>query len=186
MTTFETHTITTAPEESKASMEAAEGKFGFLPNLIGVLAESPAAVEGYLTLSGILEKSSLGAAERQLLLLTISAANGCEYCVAAHTMGGRGAGLDEAVIEAIRDGNPIPDARLAALNAFARVLYEKRGWASDGDVAAFLGAGYTKAHVLDVVLATALKTLSNYANHIADTPLDGVMEPARWSKPEAA
>ena len=79
MTTFETHTMATAPEGSQGFMEAAKGKFGFLPNLIGVLAESPAAVEGYLTLSGILDKSSLGAAERQLLLLTISAANGCDY-----------------------------------------------------------------------------------------------------------
>jgi len=185
MTTFDTHTIETAPEASRGTMEVAKNKYGFLPNLIAVLAESPAAVEGYVTLSGILDKSSLGAAERQLLLLTISAANGCEYCVAAHTLGGRGAGLDEAMIEAIRNGNPIQDNRLAALNAFALVLYEKRGWASDEDVAAFLGAGYTKANVLDVVLATALKTLSNYANHIADTPLDAAFESARWSKREA-
>lgn len=186
MTTFETHTIETAPEASRGVMEAAKGNYGFLPNLIGVLAESPAAVEGYVTLSGILDKSSLDAAERQLLLLTISAANGCDYCVAAHTMGARAAGLDEAVIEAIRDGRPIPDGRLAALNAFALALNEKRGWASDEDVAAFLGAGYTKAHVLDVVLAATLKTLSNYTNHIAGTPLDGALQPARWGGLEAA
>jgi alkylhydroperoxidase family enzyme len=66
------------------------------------------------------------------------------------------------------------------------VLYEKRGWASDGDVAAFLGAGYIKANVLDVVLATALKTISNYTNHIADAPLDAALQLARWSKSEAA
>jgi AhpD family alkylhydroperoxidase len=78
------------------------------PSLSG---RSTFAVEGYLTLSGILGKSSLGAAERQLLLLTISAANGCDYCVAAYTMGGRGAGLDEAVIEAIRNGKPVPGPR---------------------------------------------------------------------------
>ena len=186
MTTFEIHTIASAPDHSKGAMEAAERKFGFLPNLIGVLAESPAAVEGYVTLTGILDKSSLEPAERQLLLLTISAANGCHYCVAAHTMGARAAGLDEAVIEAVRDGNPIPDGRLTALNAFSLTLNEKRGWASDEDVAAFLGAGYTKAQVLNVVLAAALKTLSNYTNHLAGTPLDGALEPARWRIPEAA
>ncbi len=72
--------------------------------------------------------------------------------------------------------------RLAALSGFAAAMVEKRGWVSDAQIAAFLDAGFTKGHVLDVVLAVSMKTLSNYVNHIADTPLDAALEAHRWAK----
>lgn len=182
MSRYAPHTADSAPEASRAGLDTAARKFGRLPNLIAVMAESPATLDGYLALHEIFERSAFSPGERQVLLLTISTVNGCGYCVAAHTMGGRMAGVSDAVLDAIRDGKPIPDVRLASLSGFAAAMVEKRGWVSDAQIAAFLDAGFTRAHVFDVVLAVSLKTLSNYINHIADTPLDGAMEAHRWTK----
>ncbi len=183
MSTYVPHTAESAPEASRAGLDKATQKFGRLPNLIAVMAESPAALDGYLALHEIFGRTSFTPAEQQLLLLTVSTVSGCAYCVAAHTMGGgKMAGLSDAVLDAIRDGKPIPDVRLAALSGFAAAMVEKRGWISDAEIAAFLDAGFTKAHVFEVVLAVSMKTLSNYIDHIADTPLDAAMEAHRWTK----
>ncbi len=182
MSRYAPHTIETAPEASRASLDKVARKFGRLPNLMAVMAESPAALDGYLALHGAFEQSAFSPGEQQLLLLTISTVNGCAYCVAVHTMGGKMAGVSDAVVEAIRDGKPIPDVRLAALSGFAAAMVEKRGWVSDAEIAAFLDAGFTKGHVFEVVLAVSMKTLSNYINHIADTPLDAALEAHRWTK----
>lgn len=182
MSMFDVHTKDTAPEAAKPVMDQVEQKFGMVPNLIGVMAEAPALAKGYATLSGILGESSLSPAEQQLLLLTTSRENGCEYCVAAHTGGAKRAQLDEAAIEAVRDGKDIPDAKLNALSKFCATMVEKRGWAEPGDIQAFLDAGYTKQNVLEVILAIAVKTMSNYTNHIAETPLDEPFKPLKWEK----
>jgi len=186
MSRYAPHTAESAPEASRAGMDEAAQKFGRLPNLIAVMAESPATLDGYLALHGVFEQSAFSPGERQVLLLAVSTVNGCAYCVAAHTMGGKMAGVSDAVLDAIRDGKPIPDVRLASLSGFATAMVEQRGWVSDAQIAAFLNAGFTKAHVFEVVLAASMKTLSNYINHIADTPLDAAMEEYRWTRPEAA
>lgn len=186
MSRYTPHTAESAPEASRAGLEKAARKFGRLPNLIAVMAESPATLDAYLALHGNFEQTAFSPGERQVLLLAVSTVNACAYCVAAHTMGGRMAGLSDAVVEAIRDGKPIPDVRLAALSGFAAAMVEKRGWVTDAQVAAFLDAGFTKAHVFEVVLAVSMKTLSNYINHIADTPLDAALEAHRWTRPKKA
>lgn len=173
------------PEAARPYLEQAGRKFGFVPNLLSVLAESPATLNGYLTLSGILAQGTFSAAEQQLILITASTVNGCSYCVAAHTMGAKGAGLAEDAIEAVRAGTPIADPRLAALHDFTVRVVEKRGWLAADEVDAFLDAGFTKAQVLEVLLAVALKTISNYSNHLAETPLDAGFEPARWEATRA-
>ncbi len=186
MSRYAPHTAESAPEASRAGLDKAARKFGRLPNLIAVMAESPAALDGYLALHGVFEQGTFSPGERQVLLLTVSTVNGCAYCVAAHTMGGKMAGVSDVVLEGIRDGKPIPDLRLAALSGFAAAMVEKRGWVSDAKIAAFLNAGFTRAQVFEVVLAVSMKTLSNTINHIADTPLDAAMEAFRWTRPEAA
>ena len=180
MAQFDIHDETNAPHAARETLEAAKAGLGFLPNLLGELSESPAAVEAYTTLSSIFERTDLTAPERQVVLLAVSVANECRYCVAAHTKAARGAGLDSASIEALRAGEALPDAKLNALAAFARTVVAKRGWADEGDVEAFLKAGYTKANVFDVILGAAFKTISNYANHVAETPLDEAFSDARW------
>ena len=172
MTQFTVHTAETAPDASKPFIEGARKAFGLVPNLIGLFAESPAVVEGYLGLAGAFQKSGLSALEREVVLIAASVENGCHYCVAAHTTVADGQKLDRSVIDAVRAGGPIGDAKLEALRHFATRMVRERGWVDADGLQALLDAGYTRANALEVVLGIGLKTISNYTNHLADTPLD--------------
>jgi len=187
MSVFNLHTRDSAPEGSHGVMDAYAARFGFVPNLINIMAQSPAATQGYAQTYGLLAETDFTPAEQQLLFLTISRTNGCTYCVSAHTVAGKMVGLDDATIAAVRDGRPILDSKLAALSDFAVKVVEKRGHLSRDDINDFLTAGYSEAQILEVLLAVATKTISNYMNHIADTPLDDAFAAAAWSpNPRAA
>ena len=177
---FRVYDKASAPEESRAVMEQAEQALGMIPNVLGVLAESPFALSSYMTMTGLLEKSGFSPQEQQLAIVAISAENGCRYCVAAHSGMAKQMGAPDEAIEALRAGKPIPDAKLEALRTFAEQLREKRGWVSDDEIQAFIDAGYKKQHVLDLIGIVALKTITNYTNHIADTPLDEAFAPMKW------
>ncbi|MEL6416057.1 MAG: carboxymuconolactone decarboxylase family protein [Pseudomonadota bacterium] len=185
MTQFAPHTIDSAPTQSKPILEGMQKALGFVPNLYGIFAESPSLLEAYSTLSGLMEKSAFSATEAQIVLMTNNRLNGCDYCMAAHTVISEGAGIDSDIIEALRDGSALEDAKLEALRQFAIVVNESRGWPTEAQLQAFYAAGYTAQSVLNVILATALKVLSNYTNHIAKTPLDAAFQPAAWSPEEA-
>lgn len=187
MSGFKVHDRHNAPAGSEKILEMTEQRFGFLPNLVGVMAESPALVEGYATLHKLLgAKTAFSAQEIQVLALTIAHENNCKYCVAAHTWRAEKDHLDDAVIMALREGTPVPDAKLAALSAFARAVVRERGWVGDEEINRFMAAGYSRASVLDVVLAVAWKTLSTYVNHMADTPVDEAFQPKSWQRPGQA
>ncbi len=186
MTTFQLHTLESAPEASRPLLAEAQKAFGGIPNLFGVFAESPALLQAYLNLGQILEQSTaFDATERQIVLLATSFANDCEYCMAAHSAI---AGLERVpsdVVESLRAGEPIADPKLEALRSFTRSVVQQRGWLTDADVEAFLDAGYTKRHVLEVILGVGFKTLSNFTNHVAETPLDSQFQKFAWSRPVA-
>jgi uncharacterized peroxidase-related enzyme len=184
MSNFEVHTKDTASSESAELLSNAERAFGFVPNLLGVMAESPAILKAYLTIGQIFDESSFSPTERQVVILAASRFNECRYCIAAHSVI---AGLQKVpaeVIEAIRNDQSIADSKLEALRSFTTITVEKRGWVSDADIAVFLSAGYSKAQLLEVILGIGFKTLSNYVNHIADTPLDNAFAAQAWA-PEA-
>ena len=172
MSKFKLYEIEDAPEASRPFMEAAQEKFGFVPNVLKVEAEAPALIKGYLTLSGIFGESGLSPAEQQTILLSASIANECHYCAAAHTGGALGAGVAPEDVEAIRAGKPLSDPKLDALSTLTKKVVSERGWVKDKDQEAFLAAGYSKADILHVILGIAVKTMNNYVNHMADTPLD--------------
>jgi len=175
------HTKETAPAGSHPALEASEGKFGKVLNLYAVLAESPAAANGYVALSNLYDQhATMTPGERQIALLTISTVNGCTYCVPAHSGGAKKAGVSPDVIDAVRDGTPVPDAKMAALHAFSKALVEKRGFVSDEEVGAFKAAGFSEGDILDVIVAAAIKTLSNYAHAVFDFELDDMMKPLAW------
>lgn len=179
---YEIHDTESAPEAAKPTLTAAQQAYGFLPNLLGVMAEAPALLKGYATLSKIFEESSFTPAERQVVLLTTSYTNECGYCMAAHSAIAGMQKVPQEVIGALRDGAPIGDGKLEALRKFTASVVTTRGWPSQADLNAFLGAGYGRAQVLEVVLGVGIKTLSNYANHIAETPLDAAFKPLAWTK----
>ncbi len=186
MTTFQLHTLESAPEASRSLLAEAQKAFGGIPNLFGVFAESPALLQAYLNLGQIIERSTVfDATERQIVLLATSFENDCEYCMAAHSAIARLQKVPADVVQSLRDGTPIVNPKLAALQTFTLAVVEKRGWVAEQDVQAFLAAGYTQRHLLEVVLGVGFKTLSNFTNHIAETPLDDNFQSFAWTRPTA-
>lgn len=183
MPQFITHTIDSAPEGAKPILQGAKDAFSFVPNLLGTMATSPALLEGYMTLARIFDKTELSETERQIILMTNNRLNGCNYCMAAHTTLSQMAKVPSDVIDALRDNTPIADPKLEALRTFATVINQKRGWPEDAEVAAFIAAGYSNQAVLDVILGTSLKVMSNYTNHIAHTTVDDAFKPNTWTDP---
>lgn len=181
MVEFPVHDLGSAPEELAGDLAKVQQRFGFVPSLYGVLAESPQAYRAYQAVSEQFRKSSLPAPAQHVVWLTVSRHNGCEYCVAVHTTTAQIAGIDRAVIDAIRDDKPIDDGELEAVRRFTQAVAEQRGWVPEDEVEAFLAAGFTRRQILDVLTGVAMKTLSNYTNHIAHTPLDEAFAPNAWS-----
>ncbi len=180
MKDFPTHTLDSAPADAKPILQAALKGYGFMPNLYATMAEAPTILEGYTTLSAIFSKTDLSETERQIILMTNNRLNGCKYCMAAHTTLSQMGGVPDDVITALRNDTPIADRKLEALRQFAVVINESRGWPTDAQIEHFLQAGYTRQTVLEVILGTALKTLSNYTNHIAETDLDPAFVANAW------
>ena len=164
-------------------LEEAQNKLGFIPNMYSVMANSPGLLDTYIHGYNLFRtQSGFTPAEQEVVLLAISRENGCTYCVAAHSfIADKMSGVPVAVTNAVRDGVPIPDAKLAALHDFARTMVVKRGLPGKADVAAFLAAGFSERHILEIVLAISVKTLSNYANHLSHTPVDGAFAGRVWS-----
>lgn len=180
MTDFPYHDRSTAPAAAKPLLEQAEKAYGMLPNLLAKMAEAPALLEGYWTLTAVFGNSSLSAAEQQVVLITTSRSNECTYCVGVHSALADMQKVPTEVTDAIREDRPIPDARLEALRTVTRRMVEQRGWLEDAEVAEFLAAGFNREQLLEVVLGVGLKTLSNYTNHIAGTELDEAFAGRRW------
>lgn len=174
----------TAPEAAKPFLDNALKANGFLPNLLAVLANAPAALETYITVSGINAKSDLSLADREVVQLIAATTHGCDFCVAGHTAVARNkAKLPDNVIDALRQRGELPDARYETLAAFTREVIATRGDVSDAGYNAFRAAGYSEAHALEVILGVSLATLCNFANVFARTPLNPELAQHRWEKP---
>jgi uncharacterized peroxidase-related enzyme len=180
MTKFFVHTIETAPTASRPLLESIGRSFGFVPNLFGVFAESPAALRGALAVYEAFSTSSLSRTEQQLVMLAVSEANDCEYCVAAHSTLAKRLKVDPALVDAVRRRAPLADPKLDAFVTFTRKVVEQRGLLAETEMAAIFDAGYTRAHVLEVLLGVGMKTFNNYVAHIAHTPLNGQFQIESW------
>jgi uncharacterized peroxidase-related enzyme len=147
-------------------------------NIFKGLANSPAALDMYLAMSAALSKASLSAKEQEVIQLAIGRANNCDYCQAAHTAIGTGAGLTEAQAIGARRGVIEDDAKLNALAKFALTLHEKKGFVSDDDLNAFRNAGFDDAAITEVVAVYALATFTNMFNHVNESEVDFPPAPA--------
>lgn len=187
MSSYPVHNKATAPETTRPFMEAVASAYGFVPNLVGVMATSPALTEAYLTLADIFEKKTgLSATEQQVVLLAVSRYHECRYCMAAHSVIADMHKVPQEVTEAIRNDQPIPDPKLEALRQLITAIVEFRGWPPEQVMQAFFNAGYQPSHVFDALVGVAQKTLSNFTNHMAMTPVDKQFEASSWSPPENA
>ena len=181
---FTYHDIDTAPEDSRPLIERSQKAFGMLPNLHRILAEAPATYEAYSTTFSLFTKNStLSPLEQQVVFMTSNFENNCHYCVPGHTWMMHAAKMPEAVIEALREGTKIPDAKLRALHDFTKALLDQRGHIGDDKLQAFLDAGYTKRQALEVLTGLASKLISNFTNALAHTEPDSAFKKYAWTHP---
>jgi uncharacterized peroxidase-related enzyme len=182
-TTLSLRTIADAEPEAKVLLEATQKKLGFVPNMYYAMANSPGLLNTYMQGYGAFrENSGLSSMEQEVVFLAISQANGCEYCMAAHSFLAEAAsGVPSDVTAAICDGNKVPEMQLSALSVFARLMVTRRGLPSQSDVEAFLSAGYKERDILEIIHAIAIKTISNYTNHIFHTDVDKVFSAHKWT-----
>lgn len=187
MTAFTRHTKETAPAAALSVLEQVEKKYGFIPNILGILAESPEMLKAYMTLSDLFAQGTLSPAEQQLVMLSASRVNGCDYCQTAHGAVGMRAGLSPEEVEAAKAGHPLADPRREALRRFASHMVEKRGWADEAELEAFAAAGFESRQVLEVIIGLGIKTMSNYTNHLAEPEPDAqfIALAERYSKAAA-
>lgn len=181
MRRFTVHTMESAPAESRPLLAGIQTAFGFVPNLYAVFAESPAALKGALAIGEAFSHSTFSPLEQELVALTVSEANGCRFCVAAHsTLAKRAAKTGPEVVAATRARVSLPDAKLDALVTFTRKVVEQRGVVTDDDLATFFGAGYTKAQLMELLLGVGMKTFNNYVDLIARVPLNDQFKAEAW------
>ncbi len=166
-------TIETAPQASKQTLTAIQKGFGFVPNLMATFANSPAVLNGYTAMDAAWEKSSLTPKERQLILLTASVQNSCNYCKAAHsTVLKSMMKVDAELVANVRDGKSISDPKLNALVSFTREVVSERGYVSENTKNEFLRQGYSEVQMMEVIVGVALKTVSNYIDHLNPVEID--------------
>lgn len=171
--------IESAPTASQPLLEAVKKQIGVVPNLFRLVANSPAALEGYLGMSGALAKGALPAPTRERIALAVAEINGCNYCLSAHTyMGKNLAKLDDAEIAANRAGTS-NDPKADAAVRFAAKVTQQRGKVSAEDVLAVKSAGYSDAQIVEIVQHVALNTWTNYINEVARTEIDFPVVQAR-------
>ncbi|WP_394750202.1 carboxymuconolactone decarboxylase family protein [Spongiimicrobium salis] len=185
MSTFKIHTVETAPEGSKASLENSIQSFGMLPNLHGVLSESPQVLEAYKNLHTLFQDTSFNAEELTVVWQTINVEHGCHYCVPAHTAIAHMMKVDAELIDALRNGTPLANEKLQVLHTTTLSMVRNRGHISASELEAFYAAGYEQRHVLEIILGLSQKVISNYVNHIASTPVDAPFEKFAWQKENA-
>jgi alkylhydroperoxidase family enzyme len=182
MNEFKIYDVTSAPADSRADLEKIKLNHGAVPNVYAVMAESPLLLKAYVALKDLFGKATLSNQDRKIVLLTLSRETGSPYDTAAHSVAAEKHSVPVDVIEAIRAGQVLKDKKLESLRSFTVHAVEKRGLVAEGDIKDFLAAGYTRANVLEIVLAAGMVTLTSYTNQIARTPLDTQFEPKVWKK----
>ncbi len=165
-------TVDNSLEAAKPLLAAVQKQLGVVPNLMKLVGHSPAALEGYLALSGALGKGKLNVQMRERIALTVAEYNGCDYCLSVHSyLAINAVKLSSAEIDAARDGRS-EDARTEAALQFALRVTESRGRVSDADLATVRLAGFDEAAILEIVANVAVNVLTNYINNVALTDID--------------
>ena len=172
-----------APEKSRIYLENTKKSFGMIPNLERTMAALPELLSVYSLSWSEFSNTPLTPVEQQVVYQTINFENDCSYCVPWHTLLSKQAGMEESVSVALRSGGRLSDPKLQALAEFTRLLVHNRGKVVKVQFDEFLKSGYSNEHALAVVLGIAIKTMSNFTNSIAQTPLDQQVEKYKWSKP---
>ncbi|MCW8884928.1 MAG: carboxymuconolactone decarboxylase family protein [Motiliproteus sp.] len=172
MTDFPLHDLDTAPEQSKPLLQNSIKGFGMIPSLHAVMSSSPQLLEGYQLLHKLFQETSFNKEELTVVWQTINVEHECHYCVPAHSLIANMMGVDSELNQALRDRSPLSDPKLQVLHETTLAMVRGRGQISPEQTQAFYNAGYGHQQMLEIVLGLAQKVMSNYVNHIADTPID--------------
>ncbi len=182
MTDFTLHTEDTAPVASRPLLADSIQSYDMIPGLHAVMAEAPGLLEAYKAVHELFVNSSFNNDELTVVWQAINVEHACHYCVPAHTGIAKGMGVSDDVTNALRNETALPNARLEALRTFTLAIVRERGAVNDATVQAFLDAGFTKRQVLEVILGLSQKLMSNYTNHLANTPVDTAFRKFDWQK----
>lgn len=174
---FEMYTKDNAPEASKPLLEDSLKVFGFVPNLHGVMAEVPGMLSTYKDLHNAFQATSFDAEELTVVWQTINVEHECHYCVPAHTGIAHMMKVDEKIINALINRTELPTKKLQVLHETTLLLVRNRGHLSEAEKNTFFDAGYEKRNLLEIVLGLTQKVMSNYVNHLAETPVDEPFKP---------
>ncbi len=171
-------------EKSNQILDAAKKGLGFIPNMYLGMAGNTSLLDSYTYAYDSFRKhSGFSPVEQEVVFLSVSYFNNCEYCMAAHSfVGDKMTGVPAAITDALRAGAELPDTKLNTLSDFTKIMVEKRGWASQQDLDRFFGAGYSETHVLGVITGIAVKTMSNYSNHLTGPEVDTAFAGRKWKK----
>ena len=161
----------TATGKARELLGGVQKSLGVTPNLYRVIAQSPAALEGVLGLTGALAHGRLGPRLREQIALTVAEANACDYCLSAHTALGKGLQLSDTELAHARQAGASDPRDAAALRFAARVI-ERRGRIDDADLAEVRRAGFDDGQVVEIVANTVLNVFTNYLNQVAETEID--------------
>lgn len=167
----------TATGELKEEFDRSQQAFGFIPNLHKVFAASPIALTTYKYLHTQFQNTSFSNTELTVIWQTINFYHQCHYCLPAHTAIANMQKIDSALIDTLYEGKPLDDQKLRSLQETTRALVDQRGQLTEPQEAAFRAAGYGDQQLMEIVLGIAQKTMSNYANHLAKTPIDEQFAP---------
>tara|TARA_R110001583_G_scaffold10417_12_gene47956 strand:- start:13451 stop:14002 length:552 start_codon:yes stop_codon:yes gene_type:complete len=182
MTKLKIHNIESAPETSKLLLEQSLKSFGMIPNLHGVLAEAPGVLEAYFKLHDLFQNSSFNADELTVVWQTINVEHECNYCVPAHSAIAGMMKVDSAITEALRNQTVMPTEKLQVLHETTLSIVRNRGHISDEEIQTFYAVGYENRQLLEIILGLSQKVISNYVNHIAETPVDAPFQKLAWKK----
>jgi alkylhydroperoxidase family enzyme len=181
MQEFTVHTIESAPEKSRPTLRGMLEKFGFLPNVMGTMAENPVLLNGFAASFGSFHGGSFNECEKQVLLLTNAVTLKCPWTVAAHSTFAIEDGLPESDVRAIRACGLPKDPKYAALSAITRTLIENRGNASEADIESFTSAGYSRAQIFEIVLGTGISMTTATTTNLAGTPVEDHFKAQVWA-----
>ena len=179
-------TIETADAISRVTLEAAQKGMGMIPNMYGGMANNPALLDSYShAYKSFRENAGFTSQEQEIIFLSVAFENECDYCMAAHSfVADKMSKVPTEVTDAIRNNTEIEDAKYKALSQFSRIMTAKRGNPTQEEIDDFLDAGYNENHILGVITGIGIKTMSNYFNHVFNTPVDDAFKGRTWSKPE--
>ncbi|WP_405565815.1 carboxymuconolactone decarboxylase family protein [Polaribacter sp. Asnod6-C07] len=180
MTTLKIHNLETAPEGSQNLLEQSLKSNGMIPGLHGVLAESPEILEAYQTIHKLFTNTSFNNDELTVVWQTINVEHECHYCVPAHTAIANMMKVDSAISDALRNKTELPTEKLQALRNFTLKIVRNRGHVNQEDLNTFYATGYGEKQVLEIILGLSQKVISNYTNHIANTPVDAPFQKFAW------